>query len=345
MGEKTYVSKAGKQNYGVSILKTLMCFVVVCCHFLPETISTEYRWIIFLERCAVPVFMFISFFYFGNKIQKKSVDLTYRCNQLYFPLFSWAIVYFLVYSSLFYILHIGNKISIADFLWQCFTGHSASINPAMWFQIVLILYTVIIYGLFNYLDKKFFALLLVVFSVISYYLQYSGILYDILSGLRFELRFPIGRVFEMLPIVALSLLIGPFLNSFKYKHLNIGLGVFLVGIAYCLYLAELKFFGFVGNFGYSGISLAVFSLGIFNIFYSLPEVFLKNKNVIRIITKYTMGIYCIHNLVGRIIVQLLRMVGLSINDFGLCFLIYLLSYFCCLLINAVPNRYIKRLVN
>ena len=51
-----------EKNYGVSLLKTMMCFEVLACHFLPYNDALIWQQPIhMLKTSAVPVFMLLSF--------------------------------------------------------------------------------------------------------------------------------------------------------------------------------------------------------------------------------------------------------------------------------------------
>ncbi len=275
--EKSSSSK-DRVDYGISILKMLMCFVVICCHFLNGK-YLEYNIILFLERCAVPVFMLVAMFYYYNKLEEDFGGLIKRCKKLYFPLFVWAIIYTISYLLINLILKVGNRVTIGDFIWQCVTGHSNAINPAMWFQMVLIIHTILVFLLFRYIENNRCFIVLFVLSVVSYMVQYSQITYAAIFSLRYELRYPLGRMIEMIPIITLGLFVAYFNQKLKLENKNriklVLCGILLMICSYGIYSYEVS--RNIRDFGYSGISLAVFSVGIFFSFYSLSFTNLSEK--------------------------------------------------------------------
>ena len=84
-----------KKNYGVSLLKGIMSFEVVCCHFLVT--ANAPRWQLpfsMLKSSAVPVFMLLSFLLCRDSIMSGSLEtLKKRCRRLYWPQFAWGLVY------------------------------------------------------------------------------------------------------------------------------------------------------------------------------------------------------------------------------------------------------------
>lgn len=137
--------KTNKMNYGIALLKAFMCYCVVCCHFLSDELLVNCKEIIFITRSAVPVFMLISFYFYAGKTDTgKKKDVLRRCIRLYKPQVIWGCIFFAVFLLLNLTVNMGQKVYITDLLWQCITGHSPRLNTAMWFQFVLIVFTIII---------------------------------------------------------------------------------------------------------------------------------------------------------------------------------------------------------
>ena len=124
-------------NYGLALLRTLMCFEVVLCHFWTSDDSKFLIPFSLLKGLAVPVFMFLSFFLtehtFLNYDKMKAQKRVWR---VIYPQIGWAIIYHLGYMiGEFAVKDID--INFTDLFWQMFTGHSPRLNASMWFQTVL----------------------------------------------------------------------------------------------------------------------------------------------------------------------------------------------------------------
>ena len=93
------LNKKRKFNYGIALLRTLMCFEVVLCHFWTTDVPKVLMPFSVLRGLAVPVFMFLSFFltehtfleYNKNKAKK-------RIWRVIYPQIGWALIYWLGYT-------------------------------------------------------------------------------------------------------------------------------------------------------------------------------------------------------------------------------------------------------
>lgn len=65
------------------------------------------------------------------------------------------------------------------------------------------------------------------------------------------------------------------------------------------------------------MGLLIGAVGFVVFFYCLPFDTISDalKNVMGIATRYTMGIYCMHILVGKILVTVVEKLGFAINSF------------------------------
>ena len=93
------LNKKREFNYGIALLRTLMCFEVVLCHFWTIDVPKVLMPFSVLRGLAVPVFMFLSFFltehtfleYNKNKAKK-------RIWRVIYPQIGWALIYWLGYT-------------------------------------------------------------------------------------------------------------------------------------------------------------------------------------------------------------------------------------------------------
>ncbi len=69
------------------------------------------------------------------------------------------------------------------------------------------------------------------------------------------------------------------------------------------------------------------------------------KKVIHEITRYTMGIYCVHNLIGRILNQIFLILNIDVDKLLFCLFVYILSYGCCAVMDCIKCKYIRQIID
>lgn len=340
--------KHKNRNYGICILKMFMAYIVVCCHFLNANYFHNF-FVAYLSKIAVPVFMFLACYFFAGQLRSINCQkLKVRLFRLYWPLISWAFIYMVVYSIAAKAFHLNNHISISSFFFQLLFGHGQSLNPAMWFQFVLLVISLLIFLGYKFYDfsiksPSIFSLIMIVFLIICYYLQYSEYNYILFKDFPYGISFPFGRIIEMVPFAVASLLIFYYniFTMFSSKQL---MCISLVGIFFSALLFKFDQMLNYQNFGYAGLSLLLASVCISAFFYSLPINNLVFQKKLDTITSYTLGIYCMHNMLGQIITHILDKVSISINGFVLCICIYFLSYISSLIISKTGIPLLKKMV-
>ena len=327
-------------NIGLGILRTIMCFMVILCHFWNADYSKGIMVIFsYMRGMAVPVFMMMSFvLMYDTLISNKTAKIKARIERLLIPHISWAIIYWIVYVIID-ILRGGEDrtVKLSDLFWQVFTGHSPKLNPAMWYQIDVLLVTVffvLIIKIFN--NRATYAIGLSV--AISIFLQYSEINL-IFSNLRYELKYPLGRIAEMIPLASGGFFVSKYNLLNKYsKQIAIPISVLIIVI-----VAIVEPFSIISEYGYSGIDKIIVAGALILLFYSIPFDLLPERIVERVkfFLNYTLGIYCMHNLIGRGINSFLLRLGLVkwANTFGECLVIYSI----CFIFAHIACHFLKRI--
>lgn len=102
----------------------------------------------------------------------------------------------------------------------------------------------------------------------------------------------------------------------------------------------------VEGYGYGGFqafwgAISLVSLFYFIPFNKLPEKLLK---VIMHLTRFTMGVYGMHMMVGRLMNIMFAKYGIAVNTLKGCILIYFLCYAMSYLLSKIPVRIVKQLV-
>lgn len=334
-----------KINYGFSLLKMLLAFEVLLAHFANWD---EYNPVLVwpfreLVSLAVPCFIILSFYLMCNSFLSRNEDRSKtRLIKLLVPQIGWTVIYYVVYQFLDILFSTGLTIGITDFFWQLFTGHSRNLNPSMWYQIDIIAITLLFYLVFRLLKKdKHAYLFLVVLTVFCYCLQYSGINRAMFGNLRFELKYPLGRIAETIPLSFIGFSLKYFdvfekLKKVRYVAMTLCVVLFFVG--YNIPWIILK------DFGYAGFCKPWLAICIITFAYLTPLECLSKrvKRAILKATDFSLGIYCVHRLINTLLLTFIP--NMSLHSFERCVLLYFLCYFTCLLINLIPSKYFKQLV-
>ena len=186
------------------------------------------------------------------------------------------------------------KPRVVNFVWQIITGHSSYVNPAMWFLTVQIVLVVIFWIVGILLkEKAFYAHIVLAGLAVAW--EYSDA-FRLLESFRYEIKYPLGRLAPMLLCATVGYFAGKkrWLDLFKEKWKE---SIFACLIAIYL-IKSYKIFSSIDGWGYQGVGTVIKAFMVIVIFYSLPleKISSKAKNVIKQMTRYTLGIYCLHNM-------------------------------------------------
>lgn len=332
-------------NYGFSLLKMLLAFEVVLGHFCNwKEYDTLLLWPFReLVSLAVPSFVIMSFYLMERSILSRDDDkYKSRLIRLLIPQIGWAFIYWFVYLLCSVLFGKDLPHSISDLLWQLFTGHSVNLNATMWYQVDIIILTVIYYSIFKKLDDKKGFIAVILMTLFAYAMQYSGINYNLFKDLRFELKYPLGRIIEMIPYASIGFTF-KYLNILekikKYWYIAIPVSAFLFLQGFKIAWYDMK------DFGFSGICKPYLAIWIIIAAFSVPLEILPMtiKKIILQVTNYTLGIYCCHRMIDTLFDAFIP--NLPLMSFERCILIYIVSYLLCFAISFIPNKYIDSLVN
>lgn len=337
-------------NYGLAVLRIMMAFVVVLCHFWNSSDSFTGMALFFhkLKPLAVPTFLLMAFFFFEKSLHACSLSsLKKRLSRLLAPHICWAFIYFgveMILSKLFNIVLYDAECNMySQLFWQIFLGSAKNLAPPFWYQSVLILYTILVWLIFKFIKSDKAYILLFIFTAASLFLQYSGINVLWFGGLDYEQRYTLGRFVEMLPYIPVGLIIAKsglvkILERFKWVLLLLAALIFV-----CLNNSTLFK---TGDFGYGGIYLLVTSTLILLFFSILPLHFLPKpfRAVIMFVSKYAFGIFCSHFLVGKIFNYYITYFEIQINEFLSCVAIWAICFVLSFLISLIPSKFFKQLV-
>lgn len=328
--------KRKPKNNGFALLKMFMCFEVVINHSLSQFDGVLMTFLCDLSHTAVPVFMILSFIF----VSKKMDDITYikkRIKSLLFLQVSWAIIYYVIMTICHYIIQ-GELLSIKLLFSQALFG--VGLNTFLWFQFDLIVITFIFALLFRLIkDNRNRLWFFLVIIVLCYYLQSSSINYNFFHSLGEPLKYPFGRVIEMMPYACIGILFGLFdiLKTVSNDNeLFIIYTIFLIMLD--IYCPSFTTYGFY----YSGIENLFKSILLVMLFNKMNE-YIKSNKIVDYITRFTPGIYFTHKMAYTILSKLYELFSFSIYyDF---IIVYLACYLFCYFVDKIPNKFIKKLVN
>ena len=232
-------------------------------------------------------------------------------------------------------------------IWQIFTGHSELLNPTMWFQTTLFIITILFYTVF-YSQKSTNKSILIcsIFAIISLFAVVTGINFKVFGNLRYELKYPLGRTFEMIPIATLGLVISHYklfetINNHKKYYICL-----FSGLVICAFILTRKNIFTRYDFGYGNPSLIVAAIAVVGLFslIDLKNIPLYIKKFINNMSQYSLGVYCIHRLIGKYLIMFLNSQNIIIDGFILCIIIYILSVMLCKVISYIPGRIGEKMV-
>lgn len=327
-------------NYGWMLLRCLMCFEVLLIHLWPNNDGPKILFpFVMLKTLPVPVFFFLSFYLTKNKFLMKSGDVTRnRVFRLLYPQIVWTVLYFFVYAL------IGNAVTIKDFLWQLFTGHSSALNPPMWYMIVLLLITIVYFFIFMYfsVDAALCVLCVIFFASVAF--EYTGFNERLFGQLRFELRYPLGRFVEMLPYSVLGLFVS-FTNVYERLKNRARLFFFILFGFISVFLLKYSVITPAPGFGYSVNNCVLLVFFFAGFAYLFPFEMLPNAilNVIRFCANHTLGIYCAHLLIASVIRKVRLFDGM--NGFLFSLLVYFVAFTLCHLASIIPSKFLRSAVD
>jgi len=334
-------------NYGFAILRTIMCFEVILNHYWKEKSNPPDLFIFkifsIFTGFAVCYFFFLSFFLsLDVLVSKNSLKIKKRIWRIGYPQIAWALIYWGIYKIIQIKIDLG--VDFSDLFWQLFTAHSQNLNGPMWYQVILLLITSIYIGIFYFAERKgLFIIWILLF--LSLFLQYSGINYKLFQSTRYEIKWTFGRFIEMIPYATLGVTCAYYkiFDKLKQNRLN----ACILFSLFCCFFIKYWIIKPANGYGYefdNRIVLVFFVTGLayFLPFEYLPEVFLR---ILRTLTKYTLGIYCMHMAIGKLLNFILNKTNVTIDSFLVCIIIYVLGYFISYFMSKIPTKYVRDLVN
>jgi fucose 4-O-acetylase-like acetyltransferase len=185
-------------NLGIEILRMVLCFWVISFHYAGVKNRLKYK--ILQTFFHVPTFMVISFYFnYKTLISNDIIKYKNRLERLLIPYIIWPLIFMVISKFSFNYLKIKQLIFLL--LHQYITGFK--IMGSLWFVGILI-FLGILFQIISFLFRKRALLILQIFSIISYFIQYEEINYKIFFKYSIVLRTG-SWVVDMMPIAVTGL--------------------------------------------------------------------------------------------------------------------------------------------
>lgn len=340
----------GGRNVGIDLLRIWMCFEVVLIHFWSYNVgdgNIVQDFLSWNRTIAVSCFMFVSFILSGKYIsnwRSSPEKLPIRILRLSIPIVVWTIIYFALFYLAQKVFNMDLDIGFKDIFWQLFFGHS--FNMPMWFMNDLLYLTLVFVGICAIKSQRIKTIILLLLIVGSFVIEYTGLHGCFFGDLRNELKYPFGRAIEMIPYSCTGILFCMYDLTGLLKSKRLLVLPILLLAALGMYLFWNIPAGY--NYGSVGLQLFIISIAVSLVLILIPFEKLSHWLLVSIgfVAKYTLGIYCMHNMMGLMLNKIvLAKFGLPENSLVGCLCIFALCLFSCYLISKIPFKWSKMIVS
>jgi len=334
-------------NVGWMLLRPLLCFEVILEHFwyVGDGVSAWQLPFDYMLSLSVPAFLFIAFFLGEKHISAgDSAYMRKRVWRLAWPLAGWALIYAAVLIPMPWLSSSSQVPSWGDAVWQAVTGHSPVLNPSMWYQSVILIITIVFFLIFRKPSRQTCSVLICLLCG-AFVLEYSGLNEYLFGNLCFELKYPLGRVAEMIPFAVMGYACSRF-SLLERSPLGRVASVIIFMVIAILAMMPLHGDKNAG-FGYSNIFYipAAVGLAVAMWYMPFPRIGRKTITVLKFLSSFTLGIYCMHRLVMLVLKYTISHGMMPrFGTFYLCVLTYILSFIFCWLLSRIPSKYARNLV-
>ena len=346
--------EVAKANLGISLLKLWLSFEVVLVHFWSMKLHPLWggkdgtlTWFLQeLKDCAVPCFMLATFLFAAERfVAHEGRWFRDRLIRLVFPCAVWTAVTFAVFTAL---------PPFSDFAtptWRDFAysvlGTNTALGAHLWFMAVLVILTGFFGLFFRFVPARYRTAGLWTLLLAAIALEHSGVNHALFKTWHHDFQRPMGRVIPMIPYACLGLMAG--LSRRRWPTFSRTARLLLSLGALCAFLVLLNFTFFVKPEGYhyTGLRMLTNALALTAAAYFLPLEGLpyRLRAAIVFVSRYTMGVYMIHILVGRPLQNFVfARVGLERMTFSGSVVIFLTCWTICFALSRLPSRWIRSLV-
>lgn len=309
----------GKQQrlLGIELLRILMVYCVILHHINPEYSFLTIQ----VSKIDVYVFAAIAFFFIDSTLTDLDKKYVHRIKRLIIPLWSWSVFYYVVYG-------LRGGYGIRHLLFQMLTGVSGY-NPTLWFlanQIYLI-------SIFCVLKKTIkrnsaYWIIMSILSIICILIQSqcAQCIYD-----DFYLRNTIGRILAIFPVVMVGKIAKVvWIRLKQYENLVVYSILLLLEIIAFVVMFIFTEINEMEKLGISFLLLMIFNSKLWKL---LDNHKIFNNGIINI-SRYTLGVYCLH------VIVLSSFQRMQI-DFKSPYILAVVVYVICVMVCIAISRVVK----
>ena len=349
-------------NIGLNLLRILLTLGVVMNHFWWRPDPGNLRGVDValwqLRTLAVPAFMTMTFFFTARRFVGGDVAwLKKRYVRLYEPFVFWAVACFLITMCLSWFDQ-SYSASWKDLLWQLALGHSERLSlTQFWFHTDLLFLTAVFFLAFRLVRSQRANVYLALAAIaIGYSVQYAEPAMKAMFGwMSFEAKYPVGRVFSMLPYAGVGILLASVKDRLDAAPPGVRLAVAVMGLWLVVWVVYAPVAPRPASVvGYEGINMSLIAWGMMALFYYIPFDRLPAfcSKAVLFLSKYCMGVYCIHHLLGKVLFDHVFHFARTETPYGLItvapgwfwLLLWATSYLVCYLVSLIPGSFSKRIV-
>ncbi|MFV0539068.1 MAG: acyltransferase family protein [Dysgonomonas sp.] len=341
MGYSSEMNKATGNRYNIiDLLKGICCFAVVMLHF-PAKISHEFLILqAMLGRCAVPIFILLSGYLLGLKVQPEFSKSLRQARKL----FVWSIameLISLVFKSIYGAAVYGDSIfALADEVSIQRLVHLLIFNRPFFVGLVWYLYAAayatIVFAVFLRWGKTKILLYISPILLLAYYVfgRYS----EPIFGTEAPSWLASNWLLIALPMYTIGYYIAKTdFSKIKVVNLKIVMGISV----FLLYVEASTFFELVGGGRNNYVGNLVLSVLVILCFVK-PQVCVKDNILITIGKRYSLYIY-LFQFIARDLVQLVKLKTVNFEYFNILlsktlpFAIFTVSFLIALLVYKVVD--------
>jgi peptidoglycan/LPS O-acetylase OafA/YrhL len=301
-----------KINYSFELLRLILSLWVVIHH------CYQFSYIYRKGLFPVATFMIMSFYFYYNILIKKDIiKIKQRFQRILIPYIGWPILLFIFNNYIFKLLGFSlynKQLYLNDFIVQLTFGQKY--HPIFYYQFNLIFLTVL-FTIISFLFNKSFFWIFQILLIVAYILQYSFLNVDILEEYSNIVKFSLGHIFEILPFAVMGITLRHLDITTKLKKFK-ALTITYIGIIFYLIL-KFEIFAEIRGYFYPGV---IYNIGGNCIFILFCLLSFQNKiliSILKIITKFTGGIYYIHMVCYVLLMRKIQFIKDTVFDVVIIF--------------------------
>ena len=334
-----YLSKSAPSdyNYSVSLLRLWMAYEVVYLH-AGGPLSV---WMM----SAVPVFMTLSFIYATRSLVTDPVK---RIKRLIYPYIFWCIINYAVLGIMGLLNPSMPSPTLRGFIAELFCGTADVDATQLWFSNVLIIISILVWCIHRLCGLRWTVIFMAALGAASLIYEYVGM--DLLvqsvvgTDERFFLLRAVVLIPQMMPYMACGLIFYAtgLLDILKKKR------VLSLPIAVVLLAADILIPhpDFMSGWMYGGLGHLCTALLLVTAFYLMPFELLpdKVKSGVRLLSRYTMGIYMCHIIIKQLYENLFAMHERLLHSIAEAVVVFIASWITCFAIDRLTRGRMRSMV-